>query len=106
MMEEETKTFDYAALAMNTSISMKGLTVNSVYTTESGDSTGAMTLSCVAEDVTHIDIRTDVLLDESGALITADRFKDKTIDVKGFVDCFDGEYQIEVYSIGDVVFHN
>ena len=106
MMEEETKTFDYAELAMNTSISMKGLTVNSVYTTESGDSEGAMTLSCVASDGTLIDIRTAVLRDENGALITADRFKGKTIDVKGFVDCFGGEYQIEVYSIGDVVFHN
>ena len=50
MLEEETKTFDYAALTLNTSISMKNLKVDSVYTTPQGDSKGAMTLSCTAED--------------------------------------------------------
>lgn len=105
MLEEETKTFDYAALTLNTSISMKNLTVNSVYTTPQGDSKGAMTLSCTAEDGTKIELRTIVLY-QDGTLVTADYFEGKTIDVKGFVDCFDGEYQIEIYSVKDVTIHD
>jgi endonuclease YncB( thermonuclease family) len=105
MLEEETKTFDYAALTLNTSISMKNLTVDSVYTTEQGSSKGAMTLRCTAEDGTKIELRTIVLYD-NGALVTADHFEGKTIDVKGFVGCFDGEYQIEIYSVADVTIHD
>ena len=104
MLEEETKTFDYAALTLNTSISMKNLKVDSVYTTAQGDSKGAMTLSCTAEDGTKIELRTIVLYD-NGTLVTADYFKGKTIDIKGFVDLFDGDYQIEIYSVNDVTIH-
>ena len=105
MMEEESKTFDYAGLVLNTSISMKNLKVDSVYTTPSGDSAGAMTLHCTAEDGTSIDLRTIVLY-ENGEKVTADYFEGKTIDVKGFVDYFDGDYQIEIYSVNDVTVHN
>jgi len=104
MLDDETKTFDYAELALNTSISMKNLTVNSVYTTQSGDSAGAMTLHCTAEDGTKIDLRTIVLY-ENGVKVTADYFEGKTIDVKGFVDYFDGDYQIEIYSTKSVTIH-
>lgn len=104
LLEEETKTFDYAELVLNTSVSMKNLRVESVYTTPSGDSAGAMTLHCVAEDGTKIDLRTIVLYD-NGAKVTADYFEGKTIDVKGFVDYFDGDYQIEIYSVKDVTVH-
>lgn len=104
MLEEETKTFDYAGLVLNTSVSMKNLKVDSVYTTPQGDSAGAMTLHCTAEDGTKIDLRTIVLY-ENGVKITADYFEGKTIDVKGFVDYFDGDYQIEIYSVNDVTIH-
>lgn len=105
MLEEETKLFDYAGLVLNTSISMKDLKVDSVYTTPSGDSAGAMTLNCTAADGTKIDLRTIVLYvgDEK---VTEDYFLGKTIDVKGFVDYFDGDYQIEIYSVNDVTIHN
>ena len=105
VLDDEVKTFDYAALTLNTSISMKNLKVDSVYTTAQGSSKGAMTLSCTADDGTKIEIRTIVLYD-NGTLVTADYFEGKTIDVKGFVDCFDGEYQIEIYSVKDVVIHD
>ena len=105
MLEEEAKTFDYAGLVLNTSVSMKNLKVDSVYTTPQGDSAGAMTLSCTAEDGTKIDLRTIVLY-ENGVKVTADYFDGKTIDVKGFVDYFDGEYQIEIYSVKDVTIHD
>ncbi len=109
MLEEETKTFDYAGLALNTSVSMKNLKVDSIYTTDKGDSKGAMTLHCTAEDGTKIDLRTTVLYEkgENGkqVLVTADKFVGKTIDVKGFVDYFDGDYQIEIYTMNHVTFH-
>ena len=105
MLEEETKTFDYAGLVLNTSISMKNLHVDSVYTTPAGDSAGAMTLHCTAEDGTKIDLRTIVLRDENNQVITASYFEGQTIDVKGFVDYFDGDYQIEIYDVDYVTFH-
>ncbi len=109
VLDEETKTFDYAGLVLNTSVSMKNLKVDSVYTTTQGDSKGAMTLHCTAEDGTKIDLRTTVLYekDENGkqVLVTAESFEGKTIDVKGFVDYFDGEYQIEIYTMNHVTFH-
>ena len=52
-----------------------------------------------------IELRTIVLYD-NGTLVTADYFEGKTIDVKGFVGCFDGEYQIEIYSVADVTIHD
>ena len=105
MLEEESKTFDYAGLVLNTSVSLKKLKVNSVYTTEKGDSAGAMTLHCTAEDGTNIDLRTIILYD-NGVKVTADYFEGKTIDIKGFVDYFDGDYQIEIYSVKDVTIHD
>jgi hypothetical protein len=105
MLEEEVKTFDYASLILNTSVSMKNLKVDSVYTTPSGDSAGAMTLHCTAEDGTKIDLRTIVLY-KDGAKVTADYFEGKTIDVRGFVDYFDGDYQIEIYSVDHVTVYN
>ena len=105
MMEEESKVFDYAGLVLNTSISMKDLKVESVYTTPSGDSAGAMTLYCTAQDGTPVDLRTIVLY-ENGEKVSADYFEGKTIDVKGFVDYFDGDYQIEIYSVNDVTIHH
>ena len=45
--------------------------------------------------------------DENGkqVLVTADKFEGKTIDVKGFVDYFDGDYQVEIYLMDHVTFH-
>lgn len=97
--------YDYAYLALNTSISMKNLVVTSVYTTTNEDSSskGAMTLTCKVDGIT-IKVRTVVLYDEAKNVITESRFINKTINVKGFVDYFDGEYQIKVFSINDVTF--
>ena len=104
--EVTTKTFDYAELAMGTSIEMKDLYVKRVYTTQSdnANSDGAMTLTCEANGVT-IDVRTIVLTDDNGNVITADAFQGKTIDVKGVVDCFDGDYQIKVMDDNYITVH-
>ena len=101
-----TKTYKYAELVLGTSIEMKNLYVKSVYTTKSDKETsnGAMTLTCEANGVT-IDVRTIVLTDDNGNIITADAYKGKTIDVKGIVDCFDGEYQIQVMDDDYITVH-
>ncbi len=96
-----------ASLSMNTSISMESLKVSRIYTTNNDESSskGAMTLTCYAEDGTKITVRTDVLKDENGVLITQSAYEGKTIDVKGFVDYYDGEYQIKVLSYKDIIVH-
>ena len=100
------KTFKYTELALNTAIEMKNLKVTKVYTTQSDtDSNGAMTLTCTADGKT-ITVRTEVLKDADGNLITASYFNGKTIDVKGLVAIFDGAYQIKLVSLNDVVVHD
>ena len=101
---QETKTFDYAELAMSSSISMNNLVVKNVYTTNNPESSsdGAMTITCECEGET-ITIRT-IVLSVDGELVTADAFTNKTINVKGIVDYFDGTYQIKLYSMNDVTF--
>ena len=101
--EEETITVPYAQAILNTSVSLDGLKVTSAYTTDDEDSSskGAMTLTCEKDGKT-VTIRTAVLTDESGNLITQDAYLDKTISVKGIVDYFDGNYQIKVFSAKNI----
>ena len=100
------KTFNYAELIMSTSISMKNLQVLDAYTTNNGgNSDGAMTLTCKAEDGSMIDVRTIVLRDEAGNLKVEADYLNKTIDVIGIVDCFSGAYQIKVLTADDIVVH-
>lgn len=102
--ETETTTFKYAQLALSTTISMENLYVRDVYTTPSGNSEGAMTLTCVVDGIT-IDVRTIVLRDENGELLTESDFLYKTIDVTGIVDYFSGDYQIKVFTNDDIIVH-
>ena len=103
--EVTTKAFKYAELVQGTSLEMKNLYVKSVYTTHNGGSNdGAMTLTCEVDGVT-IDVRTIVLADDNGNLITADAYRGKTIDVKGIVDCYDGSYQIKVMDDNYITVH-
>ena len=103
---DEEKTFKYGELAMSTTVSMKNLKVVSVYTTQSDtDSNGAMTLTCKGDDGTTVAVRTIVLRDDNGNMITADAFEGKTIDVKGAVDYYSGSYQVKVFTINDITIH-
>ena len=99
-----TETFDYAYLAQGTSIAMENLEVVGVYTTSNEDSAskGAMTLTCRVGDQ-YVSVRTVVLRDADGNVITADAYEGKTIDVKGIVDYFSGDYQIKVFSASDII---
>lgn len=102
--EEGEQTFPYAQLALGSSLEMSGLTVTDVYTTDSADSAsqGAMTLTCEA-DGKQIVVRTAVLKDADGQVITADAYLGKTITVKGMVDFYDGVYQIKVFSADKII---
>ena len=101
--EEGSMEKPYAAMAMGTSLEMKGLTVVDIYTTTNEDSSmkGAMTLTCYTKGY-KISVRTTVMRDADGNLITADAYEGKIINVKGVVDVFSGTYQIKVFSPEDI----
>ena len=103
---EEERTFKYAQLAVSTSISMKDLQVIDTYTTTNPNASdiGAMTLTCLVDGI-RISVRTAVLKDANGDLITESAYAGKTIDVRGIVDCYDGNYQIRVMSADDITVH-
>lgn len=107
IMGDEKKTFDYAELALGSSIKLEGLKVKSMYTTddENSGSRGAISITCEADGVTLV-VRTAVLYDENNQVVTENYFAGKTIDVKGFVDCFNGQYQVKLLSIKDVDIKN
>ena len=109
-VNDEDKTFKFTQACVSTLVAMKNLQVIDVYTTKTGDSAGAMTLTCRV-DGKEIDVRTEVLKDATGNVITESYFAGKTIDVQGLIDYFDlndtgnGTYQIKIYSLDDVVIH-
>ena len=103
--ETKTETFAYAELLLSTSVSMKNLQVIDVYTTHNGgDNDGAMTLTCRAGDVL-VDVRTVVLRDADGNMLTEADYAGKTIDVVGIVDYYSGAYQIKVFNAEDISVH-
>ncbi len=106
-MEDGTQTFDYAALTQSTTLSMDGLYVTSAYTTmdETSSSYGAMTLNCRSGNET-IFVRTAPLYDGNGQAVTEDLFIGKTIDVKGVVDSYEGQYQIKVFTLNNITIHD
>jgi endonuclease YncB( thermonuclease family)/DNA/RNA endonuclease YhcR with UshA esterase domain len=107
IMGDEKKTFDYAELALGSSIKLENLKVKSMYTTddENSGSRGAISITCEVDGVTIV-IRTAVLYDNDNKIITESYFEGKTINVKGFVDCFNGQYQVKLLSIKDVDIKN
>lgn len=100
------ETFAFGDLAVSTSISMNNLQINSIYTTKNpeSDDFGAMTFTCSVDGIT-VDVRTAVLKDAEGNLITADVYEGKTIDVEGIVDYYNGAYQIKVFSADNITIH-
>ena len=117
--EDSKKEYDYAALALNSSICFENLRVVDYYTTTNiqSSSDGAFTLYCEAPDGTEITVRTAVLRDASGNLITTAEYANKTITVKGIVDYYDPDsdepandgdfnYQIKILTPGDIIIVN
>lgn len=106
-LEDGGKEHRFAELSLYTSVSMEDLTVKSIYTTSSDDSSskGAMTITCEKDGVT-VTVRTAVLIGKDGKLVTAERYEGKNISVRGIVDHYDGEYQIKVLSVDDITINN
>jgi DNA/RNA endonuclease YhcR with UshA esterase domain len=97
--------FKYGELAHYSTVTVKDLTVESVYTTtaETSDDKGAMSITCKAADGTTIVVRTEVLIDAEGNLVTQDIFPaGAKISVRGIVDSYNGQYQVRVFAIGDI----
>ena len=90
-------TLDYGEAIMSTSVTVSNLTVVSVSTTTDtqSDNYNAMTLTCRDEAGNQIQVRT-VPFREDGVYVTEERFKGKTITVKGIIDYYYG-YQVKVY---------
>ncbi len=99
--------YDYAFAAMDTTVTIKDLNVIDVYTTSNPESSsfGAMTFTCECGQ-TPVTVRTDVLYDANGKLITQDAYLGKNIDVRGLVAIYDGSYQVKVLSASDITINN
>ena len=102
-VEVQVESRDFAELAMNTLVEMKNLKIVGVSTTTYEDSSnyGAMTFTCQVDGKT-VKVRTVPLKDADGNLLTKEDFLGKTINVKGIVDFFGGDYQIKVFSVGNI----
>lgn len=103
--EETLKELSYAEMALGSSVSLQGLEVTSVYTTDNGGSSdGAMTLTCQVNGIT-ITVRTNVLRNADGSVVTQDLYEGQTISVQGIVEFYNGAYQIKVLSVNDIIIH-
>jgi hypothetical protein len=103
--EDEEKTFKFGELAVSTSVAMKNLKVVDMYTSgPTASDAGAITLTCEV-DGKRIQVRTAVLKNADGELITEAYFEGKTMDVEGIVDFYNDNYQIKVYSLDEIHIH-
>lgn len=103
------KTLDYGFVAMHSSKALENLTIVDTYTTSNPDSSskGAISITCRSEDGTEIVLRTVVMIDENGSLVTEDAFPvGSVINAKGIVDCYNGVYQLKIFSPDDITFVN
>ena len=94
---EVEKTFDYAALALDTSISMKNLKVTRVYTSAKGETT----LHCEGEGK-EITLFLGAFKDADGKDFDVSIFEGRTIDIKGMVDKYYEKYQIRIMTADDI----
>lgn len=96
-------------LALYTAREITGLTVTDTWTTAEGDDKGAITLTCEKDGATFT-VRT-IKLYEDGALVSADRFEGRTIDVKGIIDAYtpkdstEAQIQLKVFSLAAITVH-
>ena len=104
--DDKTREIPFAQLALGSTVEMHGLLVKEVYTTnnEGSSSNGAMTLTCEVDGI-EITVRTEVLRDPNGTLITGDAYQGQVISVKGIVELYNGEYQIKVFTADSIVLY-
>ena len=98
---DEDKEMRVAELMLGTTVSMKNLKVKRVKPGENSDS---LTIYCDV-DGTEVQLHMPAIYDNYGQPITEEYFLGRTMDIRGVVDVFYGTYQIEFYTLDDVVFH-
>lgn len=86
-------------IAMNTTVEMDGLTVQSVYVAENG----CATLSCTAGDA-EITVRIEPLK-VNGEAFDPNTLSGKTIDVRAAVDMYDNAPQLHVFTAEGISIH-
>ena len=96
-MVEKEKTFSYAELALDTSISFEGLDVTSTKINDNGE----VTLTC-EQGNNKIKVFLGALKDADGNPITEKTYAGETINVKGLVDKYYENYQVRVTSASDI----
>lgn len=98
---DEEREMRVAELMLGTTVSMKNLTVKSVKPAQSSD---ALTIYCDVDGI-EVQVHAPAMYDEYSQPITEEYYLGKTFDIKGVVDVFYEVYQIEFYSLSDIVFH-
>ena len=98
---DEEREMRVAELMLGTTVSMKNLTVKSVKPAQSSD---ALTIYCDVDGI-EVQVHASAMYDEYNQPITEEYYLGKTFDIKGVVDVFYDVYQIEFYSLADLVFH-
>ena len=101
------KTFDYGYLTMHSTKKLENLTITDTYTTSNGgNNDGAISITCRAEDGTVVTLRTTVMRNADGSLVTEEAFPvgTKISYAQGIVDAYDGDYQLKVFTPSDIVF--
>ena len=86
-------------IAMNTTVEMDGLTVQSVYVAENG----CATLSCTAGDA-EVTVRLEPLK-VNGEAFDPNTLSGKTIDVRAAVDMYDNAPQLHVFTAEGISIH-
>lgn len=86
-------------IAMNTTVEMDGLTVQSVYVAENG----CATLTCAAGDA-EVAVRLEPLK-VNGAAFDPNTLSGKTIDVRAAVDMYDNAPQLHVFTAEGISIH-
>ena len=98
--------FDYGFLTMHSVKQLENLTILSTYTDTEGSDKGAISIYCQAEDGTRVTLRTAVMKNSDGSLVTADAFPAgaKISVAKGIVDMHNGKYQLKIFRPADIIF--
>lgn len=92
-------------LLQGTNVTMKNLTVNSIYTTQNGgNNDDAMTLTCVDANKNQVTVRTSILYKDNGDLVTEADLLNKNITISsGIVDMYNDSYQVHLFTYNDLI---
>lgn len=98
-MEDGSRTFTWAELAMATSVSVEHVTITAAEASRSsdGETTGALDLTCEADGAT-------ILIHTVSLDMAPEELIGKTVSVQGIVDLYGGAYQVKVFSARHVTF--